>query len=61
MITKMFTQEEIEQFNEMYELTSEIIKRMEDNNEVYIDTSIGVYNINDIYYIHGIMFALIHV
>lgn len=61
MITKMFTQEEIEQFNEMYELTSEIIKRMENNNEVYIDTSIGVYNINDIYYIHGIMFALIHV
>lgn len=61
MITKMFTQEEIEQFNEMYELTAEIIKRMEDNNEVYIDTSIGVYNINDIYYIHGIMFALIHV
>lgn len=61
MITKMFTQEEIEQFNEMYELTAEIIKRMEDNNEIYIDTSIGVYNINDIYYIHGIMFALIHV
>lgn len=61
MITKMFTQEEIKQFNEMYELTAEIIKRMEDNNEVYIDTSIGVYNINDIYYIHGIMFALIHV
>lgn len=60
MITKMFTQEEIEQFNEMYELTSEIIKRMEKNNEVYIDTSVGVYNINDIYSVHGIMFALIH-
>lgn len=61
MITGIFTQEEIEQLNEMYELTSKIIERMEENNEVYIDTSVGMYNINDIYFVHGVMFALIHV
>lgn len=60
MITGIFTQEEIEQLNEMYELTSKIIERMEKNNEVYIDTSVGMYNINDIYFVHGVMFALIH-
>ena len=35
MNTGIFTKEEIEQFNEMYELTSKIIERMEKNNEVY--------------------------
>ena len=39
MITGIFTQEEIEQLNEMYELTSKIIERMEENNEIYITFS----------------------
>ena len=43
MITGIFTKEEIEQLNEMYELTSKIIERMEENNEIYIDTSVGMY------------------
>ena len=60
MITGIFNKEEIEQINEMYELKSKIIERMEENNEIYIDTSVGMYNINDIYFVHGVIFALIH-
>ena len=45
MITGIFTKEEIEQLNEMYELTSKIIEKKKKNNEVYIDTSVGMYNI----------------
>ena len=60
MITGIFTKEEIEQRNEKYELTTKIIERMEENNEIYIDTSVGMYNINDIYFVHGVIFALIH-
>ena len=60
MLTGIFTIEEIEQHNEMYELTSKLIERMEASTEIYIDTSVGMYNINDIYFVHGVMFALIH-
>ena len=60
MITGIFTKEEIEQLNEMYELTSKIIERMEENNEIYIDTSVCMFNINDIYFVHGVIFVLIY-